>query len=246
MRNILITGAASGIGRRLCLDYAAMGFNVAATGRRAELLETLKAENPSKIFIYVNDVQSGQAEEIVSRAAADMGGLDTVIINAGMGDINLALCKKTELDTVMTNVYGFTDYAAAAYNYLEKQFKETAVKGRLAGVSSIASLRGGDDSPSYYASKAYVSNYLEGLRKKAVKTKTDISVTTIIPGFVDTALAKSVGGKGIFWLAPVGKAARQIINAVEKRKKQVYVTKRWALAAFILKITPDFIYNRVY
>lgn len=246
MKNILIIGATSGIGREMALQYAARGNKVAATGRRAELLAGLKAEYPDNIFTYTNDVREGRAEQIVKTAAADLGGLDAVIICAGVGHINQNLNAAPELDTVMTNVYGFTDFADAAYNYLDAQFKETARKGRLAAISSIASFRGSDDGPAYYASKAYVSNYLEGLRKKAFKTKSGVSVTTIIPGFVDTALAKSVGGVGLFWMAPVKKAAEQIITAVEKDKSRAYITKRWALLAFVMRNAPDFLYNRIY
>ena len=101
-------------------------------------------------------------------------------------------------------------------------------------------------SPSYYASKAYVSNYLEGLRKKAVKNKLKLNVCTVIPGFVDTALAQGVGGNdGLFWMAPVDKAAAQIASALRRGKNIAYITRRWRLIAWLLKIIPDFIYNKI-
>ncbi|WP_428897549.1 Short-chain dehydrogenase [Parelusimicrobium proximum] len=241
MKKILITGATSGIGRGLAEMYIKAGCKVAVTGRRKELLDSLKSLNPANVFVYQNDVQAAEAEKVVSAAAADMGGLDTVILCAGMGDINPGLKNDIELNTVRTNVLGFTDYAGSAYKY----FKANSIKGTLAAVSSIASFRGSDSAPAYFASKAYVSNYLEGLRKKSFKERAGISVVTVIPGFVDTALAKDVGGQTPMWLAPLDKAVRQIYNAVEKRKKRVYVTKRWFVIAVLLKILPDFIYDRV-
>lgn len=239
-RKILIIGATSGIGRMLAQDYLLQGARVAVTGRREQCLSELKKQHPERVYTYVNDVQTAQAPALLHQAAADMGGLDTVVICAGMGDINLELTSEIELDTVRTNVLGFTDFADAAFTYFKAHGG-----GRLAGISSIAAFRGSDTAPAYFASKAYVSNYLQGLRKKAIKEKLGISVTTIIPGFVDTALAKGVGGKGLFWVAPLDKAVRQIFTAIEKKKKRAFITKRWFWIYLLLKIVPDFIYNKV-
>ncbi|MFX7140216.1 hypothetical protein ABTH88_20025, partial [Acinetobacter baumannii] len=87
--------------------------------------------------------------------------------------------------------------------------------------------------PAYNATKAFQINYLEGLRQKATKLKMQIFVTDVRPGFVDTAMAK---GGGQFWVASVDKATNQIFDGIIiKRKKIVYVTKRWKLIAAILK-----------
>ena len=61
-------------------------------------------------------------------------------------------------------------------------------------------------------------------------------------GLVDTDMAK---GDGLFWVMPVDKVAKQIFKAIKKRKKVVYVTKRWGIIARILKILPRFIYDRM-
>ena len=87
-----------------------------------------------------------------------------------------------------------------------------------------------------------MANYLEGLRSKAVKSGTDITVTDIQPGFVDTAMAK---GEGQFWVAPPEKAASQIFDAIKAKRSHAYITKRWRIVAWFLKIVPDFIYNRL-
>jgi short-subunit dehydrogenase len=82
--------------------------------------------------------------------------------------------------------------------------------GHLVGISSIAALRGDRESPAYNASKAFESNYLKELRQKVRNSRLSIIITDVKPGFVDTAMAK---GDGIFWAAPVEKAAVQIYNA---------------------------------
>jgi len=69
-----------------------------------------------------------------------------------------------------------------------------------------------------------------------------ITVTDIKPGFVNTAMAK---GDGIFWAAPADKAALQIYNAIERKRAHAYITHRWRLIAWILKVMPNCIYERL-
>lgn len=114
--------------------------------------------------------------------------------------------------------------------------------GHLVGISSIAALRGNRESPAYNASKAFESNYLEGLRQKVRKLRLQITITDIKPGFVKTAMAK---GDGIFWAADADKAARQIYNAIRRRKSSAYITRRWRLVAWVMKLLPGFIYERL-
>ena len=101
---------------------------------------------------------------------------------------------------------------------------------------------GGAAAPAYNASKAFVSNYLEGLRVRARKQNLDIAVTDVLPGFVDTAMAQ---GDGLFWVSPPQKAAKQIANAIDRRQSRIYVTKRWQIIAWALKLMPDWLYWRI-
>jgi short-subunit dehydrogenase len=109
-------------------------------------------------------------------------------------------------------------------------------------ISSIGGIRGSSQAPSYNASKAYQINYTEGLRQKAAKLKMPIFITDIRPGLVDTKMAK---GEGLFWVMPLEKAVNQIYKAIIRKKKVVYVTKRWHLIAMILKLIPRPIYDRM-
>lgn len=121
--------------------------------------------------------------------------------------------------------------AVAARDYfLEKN------DGHIVAITSIAGLRGSSAVPIYSASKAFASNYLAGLRAYFNKINKNIYVTTVQPGFVDTAMAKS---DKKFWVATPEKAAVQIGDAIEYKKKLVYVTKRWRIVAWLYKILPD-------
>jgi short-subunit dehydrogenase len=87
-----------------------------------------------------------------------------------------------------------------------------------------------------------MSNYLQGLRQKFRKLKLPVVVTDVQPGFVDTAMAK---GEGLFWMASPKKAAQQIFDAIRKRRKHVYVTRRWQVIAWVLRILPDWLCDKL-
>ena len=83
---------------------------------------------------------------------------------------------------------------------------------------------------------------MEGLRQKATKLNKQIYITDIRPGLVKTEMAK---GEGLFWVMPVEKTARQIYEAIKRKKKIAYVTKRWKLIAAIIKRMPRRLYDRM-
>ena len=110
-------------------------------------------------------------------------------------------------------------------------------------ISSIASLRGNRFAPSYYASKAFQVNYLESLYFKSKEIKGGkVFVTDIRPGFVDTRMAL---GDGVFWMASLEKASKQIYKAIKRKKRRVYISKRWILIAWVLKIVPSWLIKKV-
>ncbi|CAG1771899.1 partial putative oxidoreductase, partial [uncultured bacterium] len=207
-------------------------------GRRTELLESLQKEIQHNSLIKNIDVSKqdeamGHLEDLIDV----MGGVDLVVISSGIGFINPELKWRDEKDTIDVNVSGFAAMAGVSFKHFLKQGS-----GHIVGISSVAALRGAGEAPAYNASKAFISNYLEGLRQKAAKAGTSIAITDIQPGFVDTAMAK---GEGLFWVAPPEKAASQIYSAIEGRKKRAYITRRWRLIAWLLKTIPDWIYNKL-
>ena len=125
--------------------------------------------------------------------------------------------------------------------YISDKFKNQKF-GHLVAISSIAGIRGNRQATSYFATKAYQINYLEGLRQKVNKLKMKIYLTDVRPGFVKTEMTQ---GEGLFWVASVEKASKQIYNAISKKRKIVYVTKRWGIIATILKRIPNFIYDKM-
>ena len=220
MKKAIIIGATSGIGLELAKVLAHSGYCVGITGRRLHLLEKLKSELGENVFLQTLDVSQSDASNDLQSMIKAMGDIDLMVINAGTGSIDPLLPWHKEKETIEINVLGFTAMANVAWHH----FREKG-KGHLVGVSSIAAIRGGG-TPAYNASKAFVSNYLQGLRYIATKSKLAITITDIQPGFVDTAMAQ---GKGLFWVASPQKAALQIYKAIKQKRKHAYVTKRWRL-----------------
>ena len=237
MKKAIIVGASSGIGNALAKIFVENDYKVGITGRRKTILESLKESNPKRISISAFDCTKGNNPKKLEELAAQLGGLDLLVLSAGTGDLNETLDYGIEHTTNQLNVIAFTEIVNWAFQYFEKQGK-----GHLVAISSIAGLRGSRIAPAYNASKAYQINYLEGLRQKAKNSKKQIYVTDVRPGFVDTDMAK---GEGQFWVATKEKAAKQIYGLIKRKKTVGYVTKRWRLISLLLKIVPIGIYKRM-
>lgn len=237
MKKIIIIGATSGIGRELAKLYAAAGNIVGITGRRKELLDSLCLEFPDHIVTECFDVTGSNNIDHLKNLLQQTGGMDIFIYNSGFGDTSEILDWEIDRETTLTNVNGFVEMVNFTFNYFIKQGY-----GHIAGISSIAAIRGSSWAPAYSASKAYMSSYLEGLHMKAAKMKIPVSITDIQPGFVNTKMAKA---NKKFWVAPVEKAAQQIFRAINNKKRRAYITRRWWLVAKLIKWMPYWIYKKV-
>jgi short-subunit dehydrogenase len=232
MKNAIVFGATSGIGKSLTEILVKEGYRVAITGRRLPLLEALKKEFPDQILIKQNDIQDVQdVERIFGEIVSEFGTVDLVIQSSGVGFVNPKLEWSKEEQSIQTNVLGVTKLYTLAYNLFKKQ-----QFGHLVGITSIASLRGNRAAPVYFASKAYQKAYLESLyiKTKSIKSKA-VFITEIRPGFVATAMAL---GEAVFWMVPLEKAANQIYDAIKSKKRVAYISKRWKLVAWGLKLSP--------
>jgi short-subunit dehydrogenase len=231
MKKAIIIGATSGIGKSLAELLLREGYKVGITGRREELFQSIQAQERNRIVFEKMDVQDlSTLEPICNELVRQLGGLDLLIIAAGIGEENKNLNFDVENSVIKTNILGFTCMA----NWAVRHFKKQGY-GHLVNISSIAGIRGNGLAPSYNATKAYQINYLEGLRINVKENDSSITITDVRPGFVNTDMAK---GDGLFWVAPVQKAVEQIFEAIKQKRKVVYITKRWRLIGFILRIIP--------
>jgi len=241
MRKVIIIGATSGIGLELAKLYIQNGDLLGITGRRCHLLDAFKDQFPSQVATECFDVMGNDNVTHVESLIQKLGGLDLLIYNSGYGEISQTLDWAIDKQTTLTNVNGFVEIVNHTFNYFVRQGR-----GQIAAISSIASVRENSVAPAYGASKAYESMYMAGLHLKALRlrkadSKVEIYISDIQPGFVRTKMAK---GKGRFWEATVQKAAKQIFEAIQKKKRKTYVTRRWSIIAYLLKWMPYFIFKR--
>lgn len=233
MKKAIIIGATSGIGRDLAKVMSEHNYILGVTGRREELLKTLQAELGHGNLIMEMDVSDiYNAVNALNLLIEQMQGVDIIVISAGIGGANPEFNLKKEIDLIDINVRGFVAMANASVHYFIKKGH-----GHIVGISSVASLIPNPDNSAYNASKAFISNYMAGLNMKMRKWGKPVHITDIRPGFVHTPLTSS--NKHMFWVSGSMKASRQIFAAITKKRRVTYITKRWRLIGWLLKIIPD-------
>ena len=237
MKKVIIIWWTSGIWEQLTKDMIHAWYRVGVTGRRKILLEKLKKQYGNKIEIQNFDISDTQiANQQVELLVEKLWWLDIFILSAWIWKDNFNLDFGIEYETIKTNVVGWTNSIDWATRYFIKQWFWYVV-----GITSIASLRGVCWCPSYNATKAYQSNYIESLRLNIDKRNLPILVLEVQPWFVDTKMAQWK----IFWLCSVPKASKQILQAIKNWKKHIYIAKRWKMIAWIMRITPYKIYKKI-
>jgi short-subunit dehydrogenase len=236
-RTAVIIGASSGIGEALAHQLNREGWRLGLLARRLDRLEALRRTLGPGTVVRRLDVTQDDAPAVFDAVLDELGGVDLVIISAGAGHNNRDLNAELDLETVAVNVLGFMKTAQLAVRHFLKRGR-----GHLVGITSVAALRGNGAGAAYAASKSFQSVYLDGLRDLARQSGLPIAVTEVQPGFVDTAMMKPERPlpTAARWLlvASPAVAARQIMGAIQKRAKHVYITRRYGLVAFVLKLLP--------
>lgn len=237
MKKAIIVGASSGVGRELAKILVQNDYQVGITARRENLLNELATEKPESYVVKAFDLV--ETEKILMNLDSlvdELGGLDLIIISAGMLKYNVDLDYDIEYKTNAVNVTAFTYICNWAFRLFREQ-----KHGHLVGITSVAGARGWRNNPSYNASKSFQINYLEGLRNLATYQKLSLHITTIIPGYMETDM---MGKTLVFWVAPVKKAAEQIYRSICKKKKVAFTYRRWRLGYFLYKRIPNILIEK--
>jgi NAD(P)-dependent dehydrogenase (short-subunit alcohol dehydrogenase family) len=211
-RIVLVTGAGGGLGRQLALLLAAEGASVAAIDLKPEPLASLAAELPGKPFAWaVADVTDRMAlAKAVTQVSSQLGTVDLLIANAGIGIENSALAFRAEdfEAQVRVNLIGVANSVEAVLPGMIARRR-----GHLVAISSLASYRGLPKMLGYCASKSGLNALLEGLRVELKPL--GIAVTTICPGWIRTPLTASVAVPASEMLE-LPDAAERILTAIRQ------------------------------
>jgi NAD(P)-dependent dehydrogenase (short-subunit alcohol dehydrogenase family) len=180
-RRVLITGATRGIGRAVADLFHGAGATVAINGRSAEAVNAvIDALKGVRAIATPGDLaHPGIPQQVATRAAQAMGGLDVLINNAGIyRQGKMETFDETEWDRMFTiNLRAAFFAIQAALPHLR------ASRGVIINVASESGLMGNPDSAVYCASKAGMINMTRAL---ALELAPDVRINCVCPGAVET------------------------------------------------------------
>lgn len=185
---VLITGASSGIGKDLAKVFAQKGYNLVLISRTEEKLQDVKEEilkdNTVDIEIIAMDLSNEQNCKKLHNRVKDV---DILVNNAGFGDCGefTKTDLEKELKMINTNI--------VAYHILTKLYlKDMKEKnsGKILNVASIAGFMPGPLLATYYSTKSYVVRLSESIREELKKDKSNVQISILCPGPVETNFNK--------------------------------------------------------
>jgi len=195
-KRVLVTGGGRGIGQAIALAFAREGASLAVNAAHLDTAEQTAAQarqfKGKVIAIEANVTDEPQINAMVYRAVKELGGLDVLVNNAGIGQPIMPLLEQatTDWDRVMsTNLRGTYLCSKAAARWMIPQ-----KSGKIVNIASIAGLTGQIYRTAYATSKAAVINLTMVLAVELAKY--NINVNAVAPGYVLTDLVKNFVQQG--------------------------------------------------
>jgi short-subunit dehydrogenase len=218
---VLITGASSGIGAALALEFAKGGAHLVLAARREDRLKDLVKDLrafPIKALPVVCDVTDGDKQlEMVRLARETFGKIDVVIANAGFSAAGLFKTRSLEdyRKQFETNVFGVLRTISTTLPDLEKS------KGILVLMGSMCGHLSAPEASPYSMTKFAIRALAQSLYAELATA--GIGVVLISPGFVESEIYTPGTIPG--WLKmPTQKAARKMLKAIARRKRERIIT----------------------
>ena len=242
---VLITGASSGIGQALALQYARQGWRLALVARRADVIKSWLSPigiSAESYKVYSADVADTDSMAGMAKTCMDSQGVpDVVIANAGIS-IGVDSAQRSDLDVMArilaTNVLGV---AATFGPFIHAMTARGS--GALVGIGSVAGIRGLPGHGGYCASKAAVISYCESLRGEL--RASGVQVLTLCPGYIATPLTQNNRYKMPF-LMPADDFAVQAVRAIEAGVSYRVIPWQMGIVAKILRLLPNWLFDKAF
>jgi short-subunit dehydrogenase len=244
MKLVYITGASSGIGQALALQYYHSGWRLALVARReAELRAWAQAQDlaPERWAVYGADVRDVAAITAAGRDCIASQGLpDVVIANAGIS-IGMDTAELADIE-VMRQIYETNNIGLAATFQPFVAAMNTRGSGALVGIGSVAGIRGLPGHGAYCSSKAAVISYCESLRGEC--RPFGVKVVTISPGYIDTPLTRENRYRMPFLMQPADFAARAYA-AIEAGSSYRVIPWQMGVIATLMRALPNALFDKL-
>lgn len=241
---VFITGASSGIGRALAARYAAAGWRLALVARRtAEVQAWAEAQGlpAARVAVYGADVAIVDSIVQAGRDCIARQGLpDVVIANAGIS-VGMDTAEREDLD-VMRDTFATNNLGLAATFHPFLRGMRERRSGTLAGVASVAAIRGLPGHGAYCASKAGVVAYCESLRGEC--RDRGVRVVTLLPGYIATPLTAG-NPYPMPFLMPAERFAERAFAAIEAGASYRVIPWQMGLVAKLLRVLPNALFDRL-
>jgi short-subunit dehydrogenase len=224
-RNVLVTGASSGIGAGLAVALAEAGAVVGICARRqdrlAEVLERCRAHSPSSRMWVTDLADPGAVDGLAAAAVGELGGVDVLVNNAGIPKRR----HVTQLDAATVDALMHINYSSPVRLTLAllPQMLERG-EGRIVNVSSVAATLSPPGEAAYAATKAALTVFSESMAVDLWDT--GVKVTVVYPGVVDTDLFRLPDNDPFVAQVeaiPVDEAVAAILEGLASGAAQVYV-----------------------
>ena len=237
-KSVLITGASSGLGAQLAMEYASNERILHLCGRNKKRLDVVAKscrKKGAKVFTHIFDVTDERTATKAIQNAFHQSPLDLVIANAGVSAGVIGIPENSEaIRRIMTtNIFGTINTILPALDLMRKRHK-----GHIALVASLAAYRGMASCPAYSASKSAIKALGEALYGQQ-KPK-GIHITTICPGFIETPLTD----KNRFYmpfLMKANKAARIIHKRLNRQPALIAFPAIMVFGAWIGSCLPSWL-----
>lgn len=243
-KNIVIFGATSKIAEETARLWAIEGHRLILVGRSLERLEPMKQDLHSRGAEEVKTLELDFANHLSHESFVDDlyqendSRIDIVMLCHGLLGSQMEDQSSIEksLEVIDVNFLSYVSLLTPLANKLE-----SAKKGSLIIVSSVAGDRGRQSNYIYGCAKGAISIFAEGLRNRL--DRSGVNVITIKPGFVDTPMTKDIEKNKLFALPE--DIAYGILKAEEKRKSVVYLPVFWLFIMTIIKLIPERVFRKL-
>jgi short-subunit dehydrogenase len=237
---VFITGASSGLGAALARHYGRQGAILGLCGRRLEALQQLAQGLKAQCFIA--DVRDAQAMQTAADRFLEAAGTPDIVIGCAgisVGTLTEEAADLPVFQAVMdANMMGLVH---TFYPFIAPM--QTAGKGVLCGIVSVAGVRGLPGGGAYSASKAAARVYLESLRLELKSS--GIDVITVSPGYIETPMTH-VNPYPMPFKMSAASAAEKIGRLIEKRRLESIIPWQMAVVAIFMRCMPRALYDRLF